>query len=183
MTEYMAVRAGPDDVDAVHTLLAAAGRHLATRGFHNWEPPYPRDRVAADVAARVAYVVLAPGRDATGLLAAYALRSVPVHPYVPAPWADPQAPARYLNRLAVAPEAQGRGIGMWCLGHVAAQAAAAGAWAVRCDVLAANAGLRSFYERAGFRARGTRTHSGWEFACYERLLTGLAPADDGAPGV
>jgi ribosomal protein S18 acetylase RimI-like enzyme len=178
MTEYTAVRARADDTDAVHALLAAAGRHLAARGFRNWEPPYPRERVATDVAEGVVFVVRGPGPGAGGPLATYALRGAPGRPYVPAPWADPAAPACYLSRLAVTPDAQGQGVGAWCLRRVAAQAVAAGARAVRCDVLAANAGLRSFYERAGYRARGTRVHSGWEFACYERLLAGPAGAPD-----
>jgi ribosomal protein S18 acetylase RimI-like enzyme len=89
---------------------------------------------------------------------------------VPAPWADVDAPAAYLNRLAVAPALQGHGIGAACLDAVATRARGLGARAVRCDVLAANAPLRRFYERYGYRLRGTRSHSGWTFACYERTL-------------
>lgn len=79
--------------------------------------------------------------------------------------------ARYLNRLAVDPARTGQGIGRWCLAHLAESCARHGVTAIRCDVLAANAPLRRFYERAGYALRGTRTHSGWEFVCYERGVT------------
>ena len=84
--------------------------------------------------------------------------------------ADPDAIARYLNRLAVDPRHQGLGIGRWCLEQVAEECARDGATAVRCDVLQANVPLRRFYERHGYEARGERFHSGWYFAVYERVL-------------
>lgn len=167
---YAVARACAAEVDAVHALLAAAGTRLAERGFRNWLPHYPRERVAADVADGVVFLVRDPGDRAARLRAVFTLRAAPVRPYLPPPWPEPDAPARYLNRIAVHPGAQGRGLGAWCLAWAVARAEAEGARALRCDVLAANAGLRAFYERAGFVARGTRTHSGWTFACYERAL-------------
>ena len=184
MIDYSVVRACPADAEAVYELLAAAGRRLAMEGFHNWDPPYPRQRVAADIDEGAVFVVRSgPLSDlgAGALVATYALRAAPVRAYAPAPWADPDAPARYLNRLAVGPRVQGRGVGGWCLAHVATQAATEGARAVRCDVLAANVGLRRFYERAGYRVCGTRTHSGWEFACYEHRLERPAGAGSNVP--
>jgi ribosomal protein S18 acetylase RimI-like enzyme len=76
-----------------------------------------------------------------------------------------------VNRLAVDPARQGEGIGRWCLETIASMGASDGVTSIRCDVLSANARLRAFYERAGYVARGTRAHSGWEFTCYERVLT------------
>ena len=52
----------------------------------------------------------------------------------------------------------------------AIHAAAGGALAIRCDVLEANEPLRAFYERQGYIKRGSSSHSGWQFTCYERLL-------------
>jgi hypothetical protein len=42
-----------------------------------------------------------------------------------------------------------------------------GASAVRCDVIADNLRLCRFYAQHGYRACGTREHSGWCFRCYE----------------
>jgi ribosomal protein S18 acetylase RimI-like enzyme len=162
----------PADVDDVFELLAAAGLQLAAHGFNNWVKPYPRSRIEADIAEGALFVVRAIGaeHDVGRLVATFALRATPVRQYDPAPWTDPDAPARYLNRLAVDPQQERRGIGRWCLARIAELSAAEGAVAVRCDVLAANERLCRFYEGAGYVARGTRGHSGWEFICYEREL-------------
>lgn len=159
-----AVRA---DAPAVQALLAAAGEALARQGFANWLPPYPLERLARDVDERDVYVVHSADAE---VAATFTLAPTAARPYQPAPWPDADLPAQYLNRLAVAPALQGRGLGSWCLREIERLARAAGARAIRCDVLAANAVLRRFYERHGYVARGKRSHSGWTFACYERLL-------------
>ena len=160
------------DAAAVHDLLAAAARELAAQGFRNWVSPYPLALI--EIAIDDGALVVA--HDHTTLVGTYTLRTSPSHPYVPAPWSEPGLPSRYLNRMAVVPASQGRGIGRMMLGHVAARAADEGARAVRCDVLSANRRLRGFYERAGYRAFGTREHSGWTFTCYELNLTSAARA-------
>jgi ribosomal protein S18 acetylase RimI-like enzyme len=173
VTTLVALPATADDIDAVHTLLAAAGARLAARGFPNWIPPYPRERVAENVSDGIVWLVRDGVQGAGEIVATYVLRPIPTHPYAGIDWHAPNAIARYLNRLAVDPRHQGRGIGSWCLQHVAEQCASDGASAVRCDVLQANIPLRRFYERNGFAERGQRFHSGWHFTVYERVLAAL----------
>ncbi len=186
MASYRVSLAGVSDVEAVYELLASAGRHLAAQGYRNWETPYLRSCIEADIAGGVLFLVCP--RDSAALLpdakpvATYTLRREPVRVYDPVPWAVPEAPARYLNRLAVNPELQGRGVGGWCLSYIAEVAAREEARAIRCDVLEANAGLRRFYEAAGYHARGTRRHSGWEFVSYERLIGAATGGDQNTPG-
>ena len=164
--ELRALVATPADVDSVYALLAAAGELLSKRGFPNWLPPYPRARVAENVDDGIVRVVHSAGV----LIATYTLRPLATHPYQGIEWQDPDAIARYLNRLAVDPRHQGRGVGRWCLEQVAEECTRDGASAVRCDVLQANVPLRRFYERYGYVARGERFHSGWAFTVYERVL-------------
>lgn len=155
-----------DDAGALHALLAAAGRHLLAQGFDNWTPPYPADRFAADVARGVVHGAWLDG----AAVATFTLAPDPPRPYEPhIRWQAPDAPARYLNRLAIDPARQRAGLGRWCLAAIDALAREAGAVAVRCDVLAANAGVRAFYERHGYAYRGERAHAGRTFASYERL--------------
>ncbi|MFA6165857.1 MAG: GNAT family N-acetyltransferase [Gemmatimonadaceae bacterium] len=166
MTDLRAIVATSADVDAVHALLAAAGERLAKRGFPNWVPAYPRARVAENIEDGIVWGV----RGAGELVATYTLRPLATHPYTGIDWHDPDAIARYLQRFAVDPRLQGRGIGRWCLEQLAEECARDGATAVRCDVLQANVPLRRFYERHGYEARGDRFHSGWDFTVYERVL-------------
>jgi ribosomal protein S18 acetylase RimI-like enzyme len=157
-----------DDIDAVHALLARAGEGLATLGFKNWVPAYPRERLVESVHAGALWVVR---RQGTGeLQATYTLRTTPIHPYGEFGWGTAGQEARYLGRLAVDPALQGTGIGRWCLRHVAAECTLEGVASVRCDVLSTNQKLRRFYERAGFVSRGEREHSGWRFTVYELML-------------
>lgn len=166
MNDLRTLVATPADVDPIHALLAAAGERLAKRGFPNWVPAYPRSRVAENVDDGIVRVVRSDGE----LVATFTLRPLATHPYHGIEWHDPDAIARYLNRLAVDPRHQGLGIGRWCLEQVAEECARDGAAAVRCDVLQANVPLRRFYERHGYEERGERFHSGWYFAVYERVL-------------
>lgn len=153
------------DCDAVFALLGAAAEALAARGFRNWLPGYERERLVKDIADGVVHVV----RDAQGtIVATYMLRTHPTHDYHGIDWGDACPRPRYLNRLAVDPARMSEGIGGWCLAHIVDMCAAEAATSVRCDVIAANVPLRRFYERQGWHVRGLRSHSGWEFAVYER---------------
>jgi len=87
------------------------------------------------------------------------------------PWPVGGLAALYLNRLAVHPGRQGKGLGSWCLAPIAEHCRATGFAAVRCDVLAANADLCAFYERHGYVERGRRSRSAFEFASYELLTS------------
>lgn len=155
------------ELEAVHALLGAASERLASRGFPNWLPVYPRELLAADIEAQVVRTV----RDPAGtLVATYMLRVNAVRPYAGITWAREDATPRFLNRLAVSTARQGEGIGRWCLARMAQECAAEGADAIRCDVLAANVPLRRFYEHHGYVARGERYHSDWHFTVYEHAF-------------
>ena len=105
-----------------------------------------------------------------GPIATFTIGATARRPYSPEPWFDSTAPALYLNRLAVDPSLQGGGIGGWCLEQIERLGRERGARAIRCDVLTANARFRRLYERLGYDARGERSHSGWRFTCYERVI-------------
>jgi len=180
-------RATAGDAPRLHEIVAAAGRTMAEQGFDKWLSPGPIERFVEDIATRDVYVVLAAPKSPKrvrpylenykwGLtlfgdpIATFTLGDTARRPYLPEPWLDPPAPALYLNRLAVDPVLQGTGIGGWCLEQIERLARERGARAVRCDVLTANAPLCRLYERFGYEVRGRRSHSGWGFSCYERLI-------------
>ena len=166
MTAPQLRRADDEDASVVHGILAAAGARLAEQGFANWQPPYPLARVMEDITKREVHLVV----EGDEPVATFILRTAPPRPYDPPPWPDPELPALYLNRLAVHPRGQGRGLGAWCLAAVDLLARARRMHAVRCDVLLDNVRMRGLYERHGYVMRGERSHSGWRFACYERIV-------------
>ena len=164
-------RATPADAAQVHALLAAAGDALAAEGFTNWIPPYPLENVVRDVVERAVYLVetRVPGVSPE-VVGTFMLGPRPHRPYAAMTWAAPDEPAQYLNRMAIAPAWHGRGVGSWCLAEMVRLAREAGAGALRCDVYEPNLRTRSFYERDGFVARGTREYGGRTFVCYERVV-------------
>jgi GNAT superfamily N-acetyltransferase len=160
-------RADTSDVTSISDIIAEAGQALAEKGFRNWATPYSIERIESDLIAREVYVIEQNAKP----VGTYMLGGTAVHPYDPPPWPWPDARALYLNRMAVSPRLQGRGIGSFALEHIAVRARQQHVEFVRCDVLEANLRLRSFYERHGYMARGTRMHSGWHFVCYECSFT------------
>ena len=69
--------------------------------------------------------------------------------------ADPQT--CYLERLAVLPEHRGRGHGTRLVRHVLRLAKALGASQVGIGIIAADTGLKRFYESLGFASGETKT--------------------------
>jgi GNAT superfamily N-acetyltransferase len=63
----------------------------------------------------------------------------------------------YLERLAVLPEHRGRGLGTHLARHALDQAKALGASQVGIGIIAADTGLKRFYESLGFEAGETKT--------------------------
>lgn len=175
---FRAERIGGAEAAAVHAVLAACGADLARQGFRNWQPPYPLERLTADVVAREVWAVWM-GDD---VVATFTLGTTPPHPVDAPAWREPGEPALYLSRLAVHPGAQGHGLGAWCMGRVERRARELGCRAVRFDVLAANARLRGFYERLGYERRGERTRAPYTFACYDKLPESSESGEPGAIG-
>lgn len=125
--------AGPADAGAVHAVTQAAFAAQAAL-----DPPSGALRetpagVAEDLASHGGFVHL----DAAGAVDA-AVRLA----------GDP--PVQWFRRLAVHPQAQGRGLGAALVAAVAAEAAARGRTALRCGVRTAVAGNLAFYRRLGF---------------------------------
>jgi GNAT superfamily N-acetyltransferase len=166
MSDLTLRRAGPTDAAMVTALLAVAGAALVAQGFRNWERAYPLERVQADIEERSVFLV----EDGSDLVGTFTLGGSASVPYAPPPWPEAALAAVYLNRMAIAPSRQGSGLGRWCLAEIDREALALGACAVRCDVLADNDRACRFYEGHGYRAWGSREHSGWLFRCYERRI-------------
>ncbi len=167
-------RARPDQAEAILALLAACGRHMTAHGLRNWDPPPATvASIRAEIRSEVVLVALAPGGELVG---AVTVRALATHDYAAdvaegrVAWAAPAAAARYMNRLAVEPARQGTGLGARVMAAAEAEARAAGAAALRFDVLAANDPVIRWYERRGCAVRGRRRHSGLEFVVMEKGL-------------
>ncbi len=167
-------RAAPAQAEAILALLAECGRDMTAHGLRNWDPPPATvASIRAETMAEVVLVALAPGGKLVG---SATVRARPTHDYAAdeaegrVDWDAPGASARYLNRLAVHPAWQRTGLGAELLAAAEAEARAAGAAALRFDVLEANTELVRWYERRGAEVRGRRRHSGLDFGVMEKRL-------------
>ena len=80
-----------------------------------------------------------------------------------------------MTRLAVLPEAQGRGIGRWCMARAEALARERGCAFLRLDVHGGHTGLAQFYQGQGYEPRGTvavRSPDEPGLLCFEKWLDG-----------
>jgi ribosomal protein S18 acetylase RimI-like enzyme len=138
--------AGTGDVSAVHRLLIEAAMWLRSRGINQW-PDFPRSYVE-DPVERGEIMVL---RDAESICA-----SVQVLASDRDVWGKRPPDALYVHQLVVARSHSGCGLGRTMLDLLAARAASFGRQFLRLDCWEGNAGLRSYYEDAGFTHRGNQ---------------------------
>lgn len=150
-------------------MLTDAAWRLATQGIDQWPVPFPRELVAASVQRRETYLVCQ---------GAMAIATLALSWDDPTFWGLRPTDAGYVHRLAVARVKAGRGLGAEVLDWAGEQVAKAGRRVLRLDCATGNAGLRAYYERAGFihqtnveidRGAGARL---WPAALYERSATG-----------
>jgi GNAT superfamily N-acetyltransferase len=161
-----AVRTPPDQLADLHAIIAACGHDLKERlGLTHWDPPYPLRLLRRDAAERAVYAV----KDSEFLIGTFTVGRTPLNPYPPHAWSEPEAPALYLNRLAVWPGLQGHGIGRSCLTLVEQIARQLGCEAMRLDAYAGHSALLAFYEHAGYVRRLLVEEHG--FVCFEKRLT------------
>jgi GNAT superfamily N-acetyltransferase len=162
-------RLGADEREALHAcheILAACGRDLSARfGLGHWDPPHPLEKFRDDARAREVHAVTVGER----LVGTFTIGLSPIPAY-PASYWSPVEPALYLNRLAVLPAEQRRGLGRACMALVEALAHARGARAVRLDAIAGHAPLLAFYMDLGYRDAGPFHIGCCAVTCFEKVL-------------
>jgi GNAT superfamily N-acetyltransferase len=155
-----------DEVGAAHAIVAACGRALTELGYRNWDPPIALDKMRADATNDEVWIVEEEG----AAVATFTLAATPPKPW-PREIFDPEAPALYVNRLAVVPSRWRGGLGRACMQEVEGLARARGLGVVRLDVFRGNAEVRRFYERLGYVARGDWDGGDVPLTCFEKELT------------
>jgi GNAT superfamily N-acetyltransferase len=178
-------RAAPGDVDPLHAIVAACGLHLhRTLGLPHWDPPYALERMRQDAAEREVYAVTDGETEAGAadaftagapqprgrIVGTFTVGERPIACYSPSLWSVPSASALYLNRLAIVPDLQGRGLGRACMAEVERLAALRDSAFVRLDAVTAHAALCDFYRRLGYLERGPFDNLGVPVTCFEKSL-------------
>ncbi len=161
------LRLAPDEAERAHAIVAACGRDMLERlGFDHWWPPRSLEHMRTDARDRELWLLL----DGDGAaIATFTVGGTQLPSYPPL-WDPSVERALYLNRLAVLPSAQRRGIGRFCMERVEARARERGDGAVRFDALAKHEKLLGFYRALGYRERGHADNCGLDVVCFEKIL-------------
>jgi len=159
------------DLPPLRRLLHDCAAHLGAQGYRNWLGFDVAASLARDMAEREVWLL----REEERLVGTWTVGTTPMRDYPPGFWPEDGRRALYLNRLAVAPAAQQRGLGARCMAVAEAQAREHGIDAIRLDYLSANPALRRFYGRLGYVPVGEVPRGEWVFTACEKRLDGTHP--------
>lgn len=140
-------------------------------GLDYWKPPIPKEMFREYARSKEVFAVY----DEGALVGTFTLGADPPEPYPASCWADAAHEAVYLNKLAIAPGQQRRGLGRWCMEQIEGLARERACRAVRFDALARNVPLLGFYDHLGYRRCGgmyvlDEIGRGWDIVVYEKVL-------------
>ena len=161
--------ARPADADRIVALSGNVQAALTASGSLQQFGPIPAATVAAHIAAGTA-LVLDDGVDLVGgvfiepefapaspeLLTIFAKLSLP----------PDAAPRWWLQKLMIAPQRQGNGLGLLLLDAARARVRAQGGGTIVLDCWAGNAKLRAFYTAAGFHFHGEFVEEDFSVAAF-----------------
>ena len=162
-------RATAADLPAVLPLVQAVVPLMNAAGNHQWTSEYPNEAVfRRDIERRHLWVA-----ERLGALDGVAALTQDQDPeYADADW-DAAEPALVTHRLAVAPEAQGRGVAGALLAQAEREARALGLRVLRVDTNSENAATQRLFPKLGYRFAGEiklAFRPGLRFFCYEKWL-------------
>lgn len=168
-TDLTIRRATVADLPAIVALVQAVVPLMNASGNYQWTSDYPNEAVFnQDIARQHLWVAELAGQ----LAGVAALTQDQDAEYADADW-DAAAPAVVTHRLAVAPSAQGLGVGQALLAQAEHEARALGLRTLRVDTNSENTATQRLFPKLGYRFAGEiklAFRPGLRFFCYEKVL-------------
>ena len=166
-------RANEDDLDALVQLVRRVVPLMQAAGNQQWNEQYPnREVFARDVELRQLWLA----EEGDALLGVVALTLDQTPEYASVGW-DLQQQAIVAHRLAVAPEARGRGVGLALMRQAEVVAAERGIRLLRADTNSMNTAMQALFLKLGYTFAGETQFAGrgpLRFYCYEATCTTCA---------
>ncbi len=160
-----------EEIETIWPMVTRAVTHMNALGNPQWGEDYPtRSHYETDLSRGELYAA----REEGHILGVVCLNSREAPEYASLPWRYP-GPALVIHRMAVGPEAQGRGVGRALFTFAEAEAKARGLGTIRADTYACNTRMQALfrglgYEDVGF-VRFGRPSREEEYPCFEKRLT------------
>lgn len=140
------VRATPDQIDIVASIMEAGSAVQRAHGFPGWPSPISHQGILSRFAIGEVFLAYLDG-EAVGT---FSLQCSD-----PDFWGEQQDDALYLHKLATRHCVRGRGVGLAMLRWAEQYTRDRGKTYLRLDTLATNHILCRYYEQAGYIDRGT----------------------------
>jgi GNAT superfamily N-acetyltransferase len=158
-------QADPGELNVAAALLDEASAWLASLGQVGWPRPYPVATLEASLTLGPTYLAW----DGPTAVGTFALHGTDLRFWGGRP-SEPAGFARYLHKLAI--RRGFSGLGRELVGLAEQLARESGAARLRLDCRADSAGIRSYYEAAGFGYRGEIGGPAFDavYALYEKSL-------------
>lgn len=158
------------DLDDLLLFYKKVAQHMLDNGNPQWGTDYPnREFLQADLEGQNLYKLV--DEDGT-LLGAVVLNQEEVEPYRRFSWADTSDRHIVIHRLAVSPDAQGRGVGRYLMEWAESHSREVGWSSIRLDTYVGNPTALALYDKIGYRRVGVTTayDFGWKYVFFEKVL-------------
>lgn len=159
------------EIPEILDLTKACARYLCRQGIFQWNEEYPsREAFLVDVERGDLWIL----EEEKGLIGIIVVSELMDEVYRKVNWLSPNAKNRYIHRLAVHPNFQGRGYATKLMDFAEDKSRKEGARSIRLDTFSKNVRNQRFYENRGYRRLETISfprQSPYPFYCYELLLS------------
>tara|TARA_B100001167_G_C16715015_1_gene278323 strand:+ start:302 stop:808 length:507 start_codon:yes stop_codon:yes gene_type:complete len=158
------------EIEKIITITQACAAHMQSQEIYQWNEFYPSKAAFETDLERGELFVLISSENPIGCI------TISTHKdeeYKAIDWLSVDSDHRYIHRLAVNPEAQGKGNAKRLMDFAEAKAQEEGAVSVRLDTFSKNLRNQKFYECRGYQRLGAiyfPKQSKHPFYCYELLL-------------
>jgi ribosomal protein S18 acetylase RimI-like enzyme len=159
------------DIPNILSLTKACAADLCRKGIYQWNEKYPSPEAFKGDLKRGELWVLEQNDRIIGCMA---LSTAMDAEYKTVEWIGANGDNRYVHRLDIHPEFQGRGYARQLMDYAEGRARSEGAISIRLDTFSQNRRNQHFYEQRGYTRLGSvyfPRQSSDPFYCYELLLS------------
>jgi len=158
------------DIPKILDLTRACAQHMISNGIYQWNEHYPsKSAFENDILRNELYIL----KEESKIIATIVISTLMDDEYKEVEWLTPSQNNLYIHRLAVHPNAQGKGIARTLMDYALSYAKEKKAISLRLDTFSQNKRNHKFYEARGYKRLGNiffPKQSEDPFYCYEKVL-------------
>lgn len=157
------------DLQEIFKLTQACSLDMQSQGIQQWDDTYPTIKLLEQDINSAAMFSLFESDELLGVIVMDDTQS---SQYESIEWKLLKEPILVVHRLAVAPQHQGKGLGLQLMQYAEEMGKSSGYQSIRLDAYKDNPKLQQFYLARGYIAAGEidLEYTTGPFVCFEKLL-------------